>query len=244
MRLNLTITLHRNAVFLFIVFSVMAGIAFWPNYFGRLSAIFPEQIHFHAIAMSLWCIMLVSQGLLIRTGMNRLHRWIGLSSYVMVPFILWSGLRITQFTLQGSNAPSEIFYTSAALMINSLIVFGALFSLAIIFRKDPGRHARYMVSTIFPILTPITDRLIYFHFPSLVQYAPKLLGMPLVPSFGFALADVLVLLLMIIDLITRKNRDVFPTVLGLLLLYHFSYFFFYPMAWWQRFADWVLALPL
>ena len=244
MRLNLTITLHRNAVFLFIVFSVMAGIAVWPNYFGRLSALFPQQIHFHAVAMSLWCMMLVAQALLIRIGKTRLHRWIGLSSYALAPFILWSGLRITQFTLEGRNAPSEIYYTSAALMINSLILFGAFFSLAMLFRKDPGRHARYMVATIFPIVTPITDRLIYFHFPGLVPYAPKLLGMPLVPFFGFALADIIVILLMLIDLITRKNRDVFPTVLGLLLLYHFSYFFFYSMRWWQQFADWMLALPL
>jgi len=244
MKTDLTRIIHRQVFFVFLIFTGMAAIAFWPNYFGRLSAVFPEQIHLHAVAMSAWCFMLVSQALLIRTGKPSIHRWIGLSSYLLVPFLLWSGIRITRFTLEGSNAPAEILYTNAALMINSLIVFGVFYVLAIRYRKHTGNHARYMVSTIFPILTPVTDRLIYFHFPELVPHAPTLLGMPLVPSFGFALADLLVLALLLTDGLTRKKWDVFPVVLGCLLVYHWSYFSWYDSPFWRHFADWILSWPL
>ena len=101
-----------------------------------------------------------------------------------------------------------------------------------------------MISTIFPILTHITDLLISIHFPSLVPYAPTLEGMPLVPVLGFLSADIIVFILAVLDGIFNKKWDVFPVILGLLLLYHFSYLYFYDFAWWQEVSLWILRLPL
>ncbi|MBK6479512.1 MAG: hypothetical protein IPF93_14950 [Saprospiraceae bacterium] len=66
-----------------------------------------------------------------------------------------------------------------------LFFLSFLFALAIYHRKHPGLHARYMVSTIFPLFTPVTDRLIHHHFKPILALVPKLEGIPLVPTAGF-----------------------------------------------------------
>lgn len=236
--------LYKNSVFLFLLFTIMAAIAFWPNYYGRLEARIPGEVHFHAICMSLWLIILISQATLIRAGQFKVHRWIGRGSFLLVPLMIYSGLKLSQFTLGTEPSFPAIYFTNAALMINSLIIFGVIYALAIFMKKDPATHARYMIGTIFPILTPITDRLIYIHFPSLVPYAPTLEGMPLVPVLGFLTADIIVFILAVLDGIFNKKWDVFPVILGLLLLYHFSYLYFYDFAWWQEVSLWILRLPL
>lgn len=239
----MTPKIYRYSFLGFILFTLLAGVAFWPNYFSRLGTLFPSEIHMHAITMSSWCLLLILQGTLIRTGKFSWHRWTGNLSFLLVPLILYSGLQLTRMTLSGSRAPVEILHTNAALMINSLIVFAILFGLAIFFRKNPGIHARYMIATVFPILTPVTDRLIYFHLPWLVPYAPKLSGMPMVPVFGFLLADILVLILMLADGFKRRQHPVFAVVLALLAFYHFTYLHFFQYPFWQKFSGWLLGIP-
>jgi hypothetical protein len=134
----LTPKIYRYFFLGFILFTLLAGVAFWPNYFSRLGVLFPSEIHMHAITMSSWCLLLILQGTLIRTGKFSWHRWTGYSSFLLAPLILYSGLQLTRMTLSGSRAPVEILHTNAALMINSLIVFAILFGLAIFFRKNGG----------------------------------------------------------------------------------------------------------
>jgi putative copper export protein len=110
--------------------------------------------------------MLISQAYLIRTKHNALHRRVGKFSYALVPLILFTTLDLLHYQLRNAKQMQTMNYFFVALVVNALIAFMIFYGLAIFYRKRSGLHARYMVSTVFPFVTPATDRIIGVHFPS------------------------------------------------------------------------------
>jgi hypothetical protein len=45
-------------------------------------------LHVHAAVMALWLLLLIAQAWFVRTMRFRLHRWVGRSSFVIVPLII------------------------------------------------------------------------------------------------------------------------------------------------------------
>jgi hypothetical protein len=78
---------------------------------------------------------------------------------------------------------------------------------------------------------------------SLVPLAPTIEGMPIVPAFGFGLADVILVILLIWDYLSHKRLNVFPVVLAILLLYHLSVMTFYKYGFWKKIGDAIMAIP-
>jgi hypothetical protein len=111
------------------------------------------------------------------------------------------------------------------------------------YRREPAIHARFMIATLFPLFTPVTDRLIGRYLPAIVPLVPRIGGSPVVPTAGFLLADVMLIALSVWDWRTNKRR-VFPIALGVLVLYHASVMTFYQFDFWRSFAAWFLTLPL
>lgn len=79
-----------------------------------------------------------------------------------------------------------------------------------------------MVGTLFPILTPLTARLIFIHLPSLIPYLPLLDGRPQAYVAGFLLANILLIILCIIDFRAKKRHYAFGITLLITLAYHIS----------------------
>ena len=163
---------------------------------------------------------------------------------MLVPLLIISTLRLIHFRLSPAKTfLPDIVLSNFALMLNATIIFALIYGLAIYYRKDALTHARFMLCTIFPLFTPITDRIIFGNFRWLVQYAPTIDRYPIVPVFGFALANVILIALSIWD--WRKNkRLIFPLVLGILLIYHISVLSFHNLIFWKALAKWFLHLPL
>jgi hypothetical protein len=143
--------------------------------------------------------------------------------------------------MKAAPAIEPIAIMFVALVVNALIVFVVLYALAMYHKKQSTIHARYMLCTAFPMFTPITDRIVYNYFPSLLNYVPIIEGQPTVPIIGFAMADLMLIGLSIWDWRSHKRWNVFPFVLLLLLLYHFSFFTFYKYEWWQQFSTWLIG---
>jgi len=97
---------------------------------------------------------------------------------------------------------------------------------------------------VFPLFTPVTDRLIGAHWPSLVSVVPRIDGSPVVAFAGFVLADALLVALAAWDWRANRRLDVFPVALGVLLLYHVSALTLYRVPAWHAFCAWFLGLPL
>ena len=236
--------LHKNAVVWFAAFFLFALWAFWPSYFSHVSDQPEVRFHTHGIAMTLWCVMLVTEASLIRTNRRALHRTVGAASYALVPLLVGATINLIHFRMKGGGTLPDIGLYQLALMVNAAVAFLVLYGLAMYYRHEPLVHARFMVCTVFPLFTPVTDRLIYAHWPSLTTLVPSLNGAPLVQIFGFALADFLLLVLIAWDWRARRRPGVFATALAVMTIYHASVLTLYRFDFWRSFSDFFRGLPL
>lgn len=82
----------KSAVFWFIglFFILLAG--FWPSYYSN---IFSERLtfeqQFHGGLMTVWVFLLIAQAWLIRDRKNAIHKKLGLTSFLLAPFVFISG---------------------------------------------------------------------------------------------------------------------------------------------------------
>jgi hypothetical protein len=240
--------LYSNASRFFAVFLVFVVWAFWPSYFARLFEQPNVRFHAHGIVLTLWCVMLVVQAQLVRTNRRQLHKQLGKASYVLAPALIVITLSFVHYRVSGGLRvipvlPASVLYF-LSLTLNALVAFAVLYGLAIYHRKTPPVHGRFMLATAFPLFSPVTDRLIAAHFRPLIGLVPQIDGSPVLPVAGFALADLILLGLSVWDLRSQRRVWVFPTALGVLLLYHTSVLTLYRFEFWQSFCRWFLSLPL
>jgi hypothetical protein len=240
--------LHRQSPRFFVVFLGLTVWAFWPSYFSRLFEQPSLWHHAHGAVLALWLGLLVVQAQLIRTQRRSWHRQLGKVSYLLAPAVV---LVTTVFVhrriapgLQGLPELPAVALHSLALMLLSLVAFALFYALAIAKRRDSHAHARWMVCTVFPMFTPVTDRLIAGHLRPLIGVLPRIDGSPVLPVVGFALADLILLALSWWDWQTNRRRDVFPVALGLLLVYHIGTLTLHRVPAWNAFCAWFVGLPL
>ena len=236
--------LFRHSAAAFAVFAAFAVVAFWPRYYGVLFDAMPARVHWHGIVMTLWLAALVAQAWLIRRKNYAVHRWIGRASYVLAPLVVITGVVMTRGFLGRQEPGTDGFGFDLALMLLSLVAFSILYGLAIWFRKNRTVHARLMAATVFPMVTPVTDRLIANHARGLFGVLPTVDGGPAVPVAGFVIVDLLLVALVVWDWRTSRRAGVFAGVLALVLAYHVSVLTLYRSDAWDAVGAWFVALPL
>ncbi|TBH74720.1 hypothetical protein [Aquirufa nivalisilvae] len=242
LKMKLEKSLYQKSYLFFVVFFLFMIWGFWFTYFSKMGEQLNYRLHFHGITLILWCLMLIVQPWLIRLKKVAIHKKIGIVSYVLVPLLLFSTIYLLKYRLLGIKQMSPYSNFAVALVLNALLVFIILYGLAIYHKNKGTIHARYMLCTVFPMIPPITDRIIGTHLPSLLKYLPTLEGYPLVPIYSFAIVDILLLFLCIWDFRSHKRWNVFPFVLLLLVGYHLSVLNFYKFTFWMEFGEWFLAL--
>lgn len=237
-------SLYQKSAFWLVLFFAFAVFGFWKSYYSLPEKGLSFYQHFHGISMTVWCLMLIGQTFLIRYRKFSIHRLVGRISFVVFPILVISTFLLIHFSLASFGEVNSAILYNMALMANATIVLIGIYGLGMYFRKERLTHARYMVCTIFPLFTPITDRIIYNYLRPLVSIAPKIERMPIVPFYGFLLADIILVGLVVWDWKAHRRKDVFPLVLALLLLYHVSVFTFYKFPLWETFTLWFLGLGL
>jgi len=234
--------LYQKSYLYFIGFFLLAVFGFWYTYFTRILDQANYRMHLHGISLIAWCLMLIVQPYLIKTKRQDLHQKVGKFSYFLVPVMLITTLDLLKFTMSGRVNLGTMDYFFMALVVNALIAFVIIYGLAIWYKKKPTVHARYMFCAAFPMVTPITDRITHIYFPSVLPYLPTIDGNPIAPAVGFLLADLILIGLSIWDWVSHKRWNVFPLVLLILLIYHYSVFNFYKFDFWKSFGSWFVGL--
>jgi hypothetical protein len=220
-------------------------LAFWPSYFSRLGEQPSLYFHAHGLAMTAWMALLVTQAWLMRTGRRATHKRVGTLSYIVAPLVVIATVQFAHFRAQVVPVPldpSTLYFLTLVLM--ALATFIVLYALAMFYRRNPARHARYMIATLFPFVTPVTDRLIGRFFPSLIDLVPAIGGSPVVGVVGFLLADAVLAALCLWDWKANRRADVFPAALTIVVLYHVSVMTFYRLPLWVAFGNWFVGLRL
>ncbi|VAW64914.1 hypothetical protein MNBD_GAMMA10-710 [hydrothermal vent metagenome] len=229
----------KNSGFYFIALLFLAIAGFWPSYFSKLGDSFSEPAsnytHLHAITMMLWVAMLISQAFLIRYKKYTLHKTIGKFSYVLVPVLAISLalLAHSQITLHEYGVSYDRMYI-LFLQLSLLAIFIISYVLAIIYKKSPAHHARFMICTSLTLIDPAVARL------------P--LDLPEIPFsyqvWTFALTDIILLVLIFLERKQQHGREVFPIMLAVFLFFQTLNLNWTRSDTWDNFVLWFATLPL
>ncbi|MBC7849748.1 MAG: hypothetical protein H7Y31_08430 [Chitinophagaceae bacterium] len=202
----------NTAIFIFLV---LIGVQ-WGFYQSYTSQ-FPHfknattLIHVHGALLMTWMLLLIVQPLLIHAGKAPLHRTIGKVSWVLGPLIIISLFLIGRggYFRGLGNVPEHQNLTFIVLDMRGFLSFAIFWFLAMITRKFPDSHMRYMIATGILAIGPGLSRGLGYSF-----------GLDL--GTAMTITDVLDLaivgVLLGVDVYRKKNYKPFLTVFLVLFL--------------------------
>lgn len=227
------------AGYAFLASFVLALFAFWPEYLSKLPG-GGFYWHLHAILMTLWFGLLITQPLLIRAGNRPLHRLLGKTSFALAPLAIVSILLLAHARIREfEGAPAAVasaFASHAVLPLSLMMLFAISWALAIHYRRNPALHARYMICTGLAFIDPIGSRLLGYYGPPLPDWAYQ--------GTTFALTDLLLIWLIWRERDSARGRAAFPAMLAVAAVLQISVFVLPEVPAWQSFMQWFAALPL
>jgi hypothetical protein len=121
----------------------------------------PLLLFIHGAIFSLWVVLLVVQPALIFAGSIRLHRRVGMAGAVLAAAMVVMGLGATFLAIHDNLVPS-FFPPAIFLTMNTIgiVVFGALVTAGVKFRRSADWHRRLMICATVSILGPGVGRLL------------------------------------------------------------------------------------
>jgi hypothetical protein len=172
-------------VFMAMLFVLTAIASFAPTSLGLIfrvssgqQSVPPPVVHFHAVSMSLWLLLLLAQSILASRQRLDIHRKLGLISLVLAPCILVSMYGMDMYgvetfavesnVLASSDAPPDRSvqlkqYVSSILIIHgaSYLFFPAFYLWALfVRRKDNETHKRLIILATLVLMIPGIGRLL------------------------------------------------------------------------------------
>lgn len=167
---------YSNLGYWFLLLIIFTFGGFYFTYFTQLSAPIKAIIHIHFLLMSLWIMMLIAQPFLIKYKRLSTHRFLGKVSYLLVPLVILTAWLVTrnEYYRNIVNLQNEVstglqnlsqfeilkaaaVYPSGLISIFWFVIF---YGLAIKYRKQTFKHARYILATALILLYPTIDRII------------------------------------------------------------------------------------
>ena len=227
--------LQNNIGFLFIGIWISALVGFHITYtihFPTFAGFIWVQ-HFHGAMLMSWFFMLIVQPFLIRYKKNAIHRNLGKLGYVLAPMVCYSIFLVTKMVYYREIAtrPEARVLAQLSLDIPTIFIFGLLFALAMINRKDSSVHMRYMIATALTMLGPGLGRALIifggFSFPVSV-------------STVYYITDILAILFLLNDFRNGANTKPFLTICLIFVINHLCWGF-QDAGWWQAIAKWFVT---
>jgi len=214
----------RNTVFFFAAFFVAALLSFWPTYFIRLDAMPSWRQHVHGAFLFAWLLMLVAQAWLIRDRRGPLHRAVGKLSYLLAPLIIISGVVLELDSLRRAKTPLDAETLYFAYVVPVLLMWFTLsYGLAIVHRRTPALHMRYMICTGLVMFDPVFSRILDARLG---------IGFGAGQMITYTAVDLILLWLVWLD--RQAPQRVFMRMLAAFVLLQLPTFFIYKTAWWAE----------
>lgn len=221
---------QSNIGFLFIGIWLCALIGFHNTYTVHFPGFkgFQWQQHFHGVMLMSWFAMLIVQPFLIRFGRNHLHRQFGKLGYVLAPLVCYSIFLVTKmvYLREIQHRPESSVLGQLSLDIPTIFIFALFFALAMINRRSPQAHMRYMIGTSLLMIGPGLGRaLIIF----------RGVPFPVAVTIVYYVSEVVALLFFLNDFRKGNNLKPMLTIFSVLVVNHLLWAF-QDSALWQRIA--------
>jgi hypothetical protein len=207
---------YPRAPLYFVLLLAVAFVGFYPSYFSRLRETDAVH-HFHGVMATIWILMLITQGWLMRRRDFSAHRLVGRASFVVAPLFVFSGLLVVRAMLASDDAFARIFGARLAFAdLTTLGYFCAAYGLAVRYRRNTALHARFLASTAILVLPPALARALAFCAQGDVSF-------PLVFHGAFAISELIVAALIVDDWRDSRVRAPYPILLVLLLVQQLAF---------------------
>lgn len=208
---------YSDAPLYFLLLLLIALAGFFPSYYSKLgSGKFAHQ--FHGAMATLWMLLLITQGWLMRQRKVALHRAVGKASILLAGLFVVSGLMIVQAMLTSDSGFSRAFGPRLAFVdFSSVAFFIFAYLMALYHRRDVQLHARYMSCTALPLLPPALSRALgHYVLPDGATFGQAF-------HISFIAAELVALALVAADARSGKIRPPYVILLVLLLAQQASY---------------------
>ena len=221
---------YKKIAYLFVIILIIVILGFYRTYFG----LFPDFedvsviVHFHAITLSIWSLLIIVQPILIHYKKVRVHRLLGKLSYGLVPLIIYSTLALARskfFEKQG-DMTLEDNLANLFLPFSHVLLFTIFYALAIVNKRKSFIHMRYMIAASFVALAPAISR-VNFNWTG-IQFRTL--------TFSYIIVDLLLVGLIAYDIFNKKTYKAYFIALTLFIIVHFSTFYFVKTELWQSFS--------
>ena len=227
--------------------------SFAPTSLALVSRVFsgeqaapPAVVHFHAVSMTLWLLLLLTQSVLVSKQRVDIHRKLGIASLVLAPCILISmvGMDLygvdtfnprTTVVTSGVIPPEELAqlkqYASSILVIHgaSYLLFPAFYIWAIrVRRTDNETHKRLIILATLVVMIPGLGRLL-----SITRVIPDF-GLSIIDARHFYLLA-LIVPAVVYDIAKRHALDrAYVVGLSLLGAWMVAAHFLWTSPWWRE----------
>lgn len=178
--------------------------------------------HSHGTLMLTWVFFLIIQPILIKKGLLKIHKIIGIASYFIVPLLLLSICLVTKTfyyrTLSTINNKEAIGTITG---ITSFVAFAIFYFLAIANKKNTPVHMRYMLGTSLLLINPGLSRALFVFFD--------------MAASGLAVSDYVAMTIaicfIVYDYRNNKNYKPYVVILVVLIIMHLIWQFRYTNVW-------------
>jgi hypothetical protein len=229
--------MFRFAAYGFLFMLLLAGFAFWPLYLSRLGNGIDAYTHFHALVALAWCLLLVTQPLLVR-GHLGLHRRLGSVSLVLAPLFVSASLLLAHARFRAMDEAKLLTEAPALFLpLSACAQFALCYALALHHRRSIALHARFMIATGLPMIDPVLGRVLFFYFPALPH--------PLLyQAITFGITDLILPGMLITRFPEPRMRASYGVPIAIFPLMHLAWFTVVQGPAWFPVATWFRALPL
>ncbi len=228
--------LQNNIVYLFIGIWICALIGFHKTYtifFPSFKGFHWEQ-HFHGLMLMSWFAMLIIQPLLIKSGKNNIHRTLGKVGYILAPLVCYSIFLVTKMVYyrETMTRPESSVLAHLSLDIPTIFIFGLFFLLAMVNRRKPYVHMRYMIGTSLLMIGPGLGR-------ALIIFGG--IPFPLTVTIVYYITESIAALFLLNDLRNGTNVKPLLTIVIVLIINHVIWALQESIIW-QKIAKLFVAL--
>lgn len=224
---------YSNSPLYFGILLIVALVGFFPSYYGRIGD--AKMVHqFHGAMATLWMLLLIGQGWLMRTRRLTLHRAVGKASILLATLFVISGFVIVHDMLTREGHFAKVFGPRLVFVdLSTILFFAFAYGMAIYYRKQMQLHARFMVCTALPLIPPALVRIAHRFLPA----------MTFDQGFHacFIVTDLIVLALIFHDSRTGKVRAPYVILLAVLLMQHAAFEFSLKLGLWRDVVAWIAA---
>ncbi|MEQ1909262.1 MAG: hypothetical protein ABMA15_10595 [Vicinamibacterales bacterium] len=150
---------YRHAHWAIALLLALAGLAFWPTYFSVLGTT-RWPFHAHAIASTLWMLVLLAQSISIHSRRRPLHRQLGTAIFLLVP--LFTAATAMMFQTLMSSGTGFAGQMGARILVMEgpvLILFPWFAYQALRHRRNPWLHGGWLLATPLMLVLSIVTRL-------------------------------------------------------------------------------------